>query len=402
MASSVMLIEELGGLKRKLELVGSGLPFRGANWGRAMRMVTTWFPGNAAEASQQVLGPIELPSEWEGEWKTTLLVSDPCKLDGADITRASTLRDVVDDIVGGGMRLRVTWTVDVGGISRRVVREGRIAELDCAHDRPDDVRWHMRLEWSGRGQQTQRVVALRSDGVQSKLKSQVQALDDLAAVVDTTDYQPDARTPGLGEVSSFSLGDLEAIANMPAQLASQVAQIGKQVANRARHLGELMQTVRSTPADIMGQMADVATDAISVASQFVDEIGRPAPETLSTETKVRNVLQAASYFGKVSGAAGRVIDESLQVRAAAKAHRARNAAQLPEDRTATAGTGDVQSVVIARDGDTMPGLSNRYYGTPTLAAAIAKANGLPAYSIRVEPGTMLVIPEVRNAQRLIA
>ena len=79
---SSLTIEELGPAgpdfqPRKIVLIGPALPFQGAEWGFENQIVTTWYPGNGQEATQQNLGPREMPSAWEGEWKRTLMGKSP-------------------------------------------------------------------------------------------------------------------------------------------------------------------------------------------------------------------------------------------------------------------------------------------------------------------------------------
>ena len=67
-----ILIEEVTGQQRSVELVGSGMPKQGAAWSSLLKVVTTWYTGND-QATQQVLGPRDPPSKWEGRWARTML-----------------------------------------------------------------------------------------------------------------------------------------------------------------------------------------------------------------------------------------------------------------------------------------------------------------------------------------
>src|ERR1700722_19815557 len=49
----------------------------GAEWAMKVSAVTTWYPGNPDEATQQVLGPQELPSRWNGDWRRTMIGTSP-------------------------------------------------------------------------------------------------------------------------------------------------------------------------------------------------------------------------------------------------------------------------------------------------------------------------------------
>src|SRR5208283_5301007 len=103
-----------------------------------------WYPGNGDEATQQVLGPQELPSRWNGEWNRTRLGRQPALYSdetGSQITMVdpTDLRDVIESITRAGRRLRVVWgvTSDTGDPSATgtLTREGRCTELKFKHTR---------------------------------------------------------------------------------------------------------------------------------------------------------------------------------------------------------------------------------------------------------------------------
>ncbi len=88
---------------RKITLLGPALPFMGAEWGFENNVQTTWYPGNAIEATQQNLGPREMPSNWEGEWKRTLMGRLPTRYvdeSGQEhkIVSPHVLREVFEDV----------------------------------------------------------------------------------------------------------------------------------------------------------------------------------------------------------------------------------------------------------------------------------------------------------------
>src|SRR4051812_27845358 len=128
---SSITIEELTGAKRKLELIGAGLPLRGAKWSSTLVMSTKWNPGNGADATQHVLCPTDPPSEWNGKWNTTRLVSNPCLFYassttkvGQPISRAASLVEVFEAIQRSGQRMRVTWYMGTEEGDKKLVREG--------------------------------------------------------------------------------------------------------------------------------------------------------------------------------------------------------------------------------------------------------------------------------------
>jgi hypothetical protein len=104
-----------GGKPRRVVLVGAGLPFMGqADWGGESKIITTWYPGNGVEGSQQNLGGTLMPSTWSGEWKRTLMGRSPSVFTDETGTRRALVDPhelwlALDDIRKGGARLRVTW-----------------------------------------------------------------------------------------------------------------------------------------------------------------------------------------------------------------------------------------------------------------------------------------------------
>src|SRR5437868_2429735 len=110
--------------------MGGGLPFWGAGWASSLQVSTSWYQGNDS-ATQQVLGPREMPSTWSGEWTRTILSRTPCKVreDGveSDVVSAMVLREAVETIHRSGRRIRATWAVtgSTRDQSGKIVREGR-------------------------------------------------------------------------------------------------------------------------------------------------------------------------------------------------------------------------------------------------------------------------------------
>lgn len=405
------MIEELGGAKRKVELRGPALPFQGTAWETQQRITSTWNPGNSIEATQHVLGPVEIPSQFEGEWNTTRMITTPsfyydgAGSSGTQIIRASTLRDVLDAIFYVGARLRVTWvTSELGegnfkAPERRVQRIGRVSTYKFDHDRADDIRWSAMFEWSSRGNQAQRVVSFRSENMQADIRAVLLALDELAVAVDSKIVSSNRKTKNSAD--TFTLGDLEAFADGPSKLLRDFARFGNSVTDRMNRLGNLLQKVRGTPAELLGQVVDVATNAVAVSNQFVDAMSRPAPETLSTQNKISNMLQATNYYDGATTQAEAVTDSTMKIAVAFSNKRNANAASS-ERQGDNAGAGDVKAVHISRSDETFTSISVTYFDTPDHAEAIAVNNGFAAYQIDVERGTVLIIPNLSAIERIEA
>lgn len=409
--SSTIVIEELSGERRKVELRGGGLPFQGsAFWATQLRVASTWNAGNMTEATQHILGPVELPSEWEGEWTTNRLISFPCYFyenensSGMAITRASTLRDVLDGMFYVGSLLRVSWVTGAMGEGafqtpeRRVTRIGRATHWKFTPRRADDIPWSITFEWSTRGKRVQSVVAFRSENAQADIRAALMALGELTAKVELATVVSSNRQVK-NSANAFTLGDLEAFADGPSRLLRDFSRAAYSITDRLNRVGGLALKMRGLTSELAGQAIDVATNAVAVSTQFVDAISRPAPETLSTQNKVSNLLQTASYYGDAVTQAELVTDSNLEL---ARTLRKRRNAQANATGGDSAQVGDILAVHIAKANETFASISSKYYGTPEHAEAIAINNGFAAYQIEVERGAVIIVPTFSTIQRIEA
>lgn len=409
--ASTVVIEEIAGARRRLELRGAGLPFRGVGFPVMQKLTTTWYPGNAGEATQHVLGPEDSPTSFEGEWNTTRLIRTPALFsengnEPVQIVRAATLVTILDAIARSGSLLRVTWAaVGAIGIERsRIMREGRIREFDPVFDRVDDVRWSVEFEWTGRGARQARV-KVRSDDLQANTSALINAANEAQAAIEAAELVTAARDRAARkQASRFTLGQLEALAEGPNDLMRQFAQFANNVTNRVRRLGDLVIKVRSLPLQLAEQAIDVASNAVAVANQFVDQITRQPPELASTKNKVSAMTRSTSYFNGGAETAQDVANRAAEYRRSVRRRRSALGTQTSagRNRLRAAEPRDILTVHIAREGDTFIGLSNRYYGTPDKGAEIAVANGLPAYQTEPDRGEVIVIPTLRTIESLEA
>lgn len=388
--TSVLIIEErTGPRQRRVELRGAGLPFMGAEWAGAMTVSTQWNPGNA-EGVQHVLGPQELPSSWEGEWNTTRLIATPCRYgeNGGslrDVAVADTLRDLLEVMFRAGQLLRVTW---VGKDNRRITRLGRATEWRWRMTRPDDLRWSVTFDWLGRDDGAQKTASqFKGDELLTNARALIVAANDAAAAIEVAAIV--AANQRKQAATTFSLGQLEQFANGPREIANSFARFANAVSNRARHLGDLIVKIRDTPAAILGTAVDVGTNALAVANQFIDQISREGPETMSTRNKVSSMLRASSYYGNGQTQAELMADIAQQLGLAAR--RRRVAMQQGSSTSGKLTAQDILTVHMPRSGETMLSISQLYYQAD-LSFELCKANGLPGHTI-TPPRTALVIPE---------
>lgn len=421
--SSTIVIEELTGDKRKVGLIGAALPFQGAAWGSQMRLSTKWYVGNNAEATQQVLGPIELPSEWEGEWNTTRMIVDPSWFTSAAgapqqaIVRASTMREILDVLFNAGTRLRVTWSTGSDDDARSIMREGRAAEWTFKHIRMDDIQWQIKFEWISRGRVMQRAIALRGEDVDAAVRDAKAKFAD--AVSKALSDQASAKQSKRAQnppATTFTLGDIEAFANGPMKMLQSFTRFGDAITNRLKHIGDLALKMRGLTAELAGECVDTATNAVAVCTQFCDAISQPAPETLALQNKVSNLLQTTSYFGSAEDNVNEATDSAVVL---LERSRDRGASRpTGSGRTkSSAAPADIIGVWIARKGDTYASISLMFYQTPDYGYAIAKVNknSLPpvvpvggglkrkpvAFAVAPPVGAVLIIPNLATIKNLV-
>ena len=390
---SIVLIEEITGGMRSLELRGPCLPKRGASYEGEHRLITTWYPGNPFEATQQVMGDSLAPSEWEGIWTTTRMVGTPSlwtpTQGGApqSVTRASTMRDIVEDIAGAGALLRVTWAT---GDGRRVLRLGRIGAYKFPHDRMDDIGWRLTFVWTSRGTGQARVLSVRNEDVDASLRDLAGTLNDLqgqlqaAAIVASNPRLP-------GSASDFTLGDLESLAKAPQEFTASLLRTTTSFSNRVGQLGQLVEDVVQTPDELRGQVLDTVHAIGGTMQRTQVELGRTAPERLTTRPgHASSLAEAVIYFGRVNALAGRVAGSSGNVEVVVRSRQVASSSRT--DRNNRAGVQDAVKTYRSKAGDTFASISIKFYGLPDGAATIARANHFPGYQVAPGPGAVLLIP----------
>lgn len=398
---------------RSVVLRGSALPFMGAEWGFEQTMTTTWYPGNAAEATQQVLGPRELPSTWEGEWKRTLLGRTPVLYlddqgDEQRLVEPHLVRQVLEDIGRRGHRLRVTWavsgTTQTGPTSDfhtihnedvKITREGRIKSFRTPIDRHTDIRWTIEFHWAGRGTKGQKAVSVREDtdastianGISSSIGAMSAAVDD-AIVKKTNTLVPRSAT-------RLTLGQLESFAAFPSTLVNRTLRSLQFIESQFKRAGEVALRAARQPAEILNAVSNFAVNTRAQANNFTDAAGRVPVELKSSKTRADSVLNAGKFFDKGEQAAQQV---------ARKAQEVLGKILLPistvgnqglvrgNSGTQAARPGDLIAVYVTREGDTPTSISIKFYGTADKAADLLKANKLAPYTPAFRKGQILAVP----------
>jgi hypothetical protein len=423
MSSSEILIEELTGRKRRLVLRGAGLPKQGAAWGGKQRLVTTWYPGNAAQGTQQVLGPTESQSAWEGEWNTTRLIRMPCGYgeDGKStgVVFADAIREIAEDMFRAGGLLRVTWASnpnrehntinEIGDVGNpdpgtvSVVRLGRAIDWNFAYDRVDDIKWTITWEWTSRGPLQQKVEESRAgSGAADALKK----LSDLGpaateAAINTAAFKSTRTIPN--SATPFSLNTLLGYADQVKQFTRQWANRLNTLSNRVNTIAGLINTTKNFPFEVANQALDIAQTMVLACNNFADAITRTPPELNATRNRAATVTQAAAYIKGNTDSANsaaltaaqqkQVIQRQVQSRLASGA----DGKGIPATKTgrkvlAVAGVSTQTQTHVVKSGETLLSISQKYFGVPDGAADIAYINGLPLRTPTLRPGKIIAIP----------
>lgn len=407
---STLTIKELTGQKRVVILRGACLPYQGAAmWGGMQRVTTTWYPGNAAEATQHVLGPTEKESTFEGAFNTTLMLRTPAKVEApggsqpVNIILASTLAEVLEDIFRLGQRLRVEWqntlsrsyttptgeTINslVPSTEFKIIREGRCSEWEFSYERADDVDWNATFEWVGRGAVQQKILTRRTENTAANLAELVITTQNVAA-------QLEALSGGLNRErpedfpTTLSLDDIENFVEDVKDFVGQFAQTANLISNRFSKIGDLIQDVRTLPVSLANQGLDVANNAIAVTNQFVSQMNSRPAEVNVANTKVNQLTQSTEALANAELQSSELQAAAIRLRRIVRESRSSNQTILAVH--VTRGTISIPDLGVR--GEIVNAISSIYYNTPDHAASILRANNLPLSQLFVERGKVLVIP----------
>lgn len=397
MTTSTIIIEELSGYRRTITLTGSALPKQGAGWPLEVTLPTTWNPGNP-EATQQVLGPREMPSEMEFEWRTVRLLRSPVEVFGGPtgallISKAHQLALYVEDVVRAAQLLRVTWSATASDEELfRIVRVGRVSRFEPKYDRPDDIAVPIEFTWIGRGAQQSKVSDLRSGGQLEARNAAMRASEAVSRAILENEMRRQAYAVP-NTASTFTLGQLEALVATPLRLVDSMARSANAITGRVRKLGEVINQVKETPAAMANRALDVANNAVAVANTFLDQLSREGPETLTTQTKVSMLVQTATYYSTAQRQSDLMAGAYLEL--AEQARRRRSAIVTSPGssrRDDQMRPGDSFQTYIPKVGETLAAIARRFYGDATLGDELARANGLPGYALTVPRNQPLIIP----------
>ena len=414
--SSIILIEELtqagGSTPRTITLVGPSLPLMGASWEGQNKLVTEWNPGNSDEATQQNLGPEEMPSDWEGDWRRTMMGSCPTPYTDdqgnvMSVVDPSVLRDAMIALFRAGRRLRVTWSTTQQSdqsepsaypITGSLVREGRAKSWKFKHRSIHDIEWNVNFEWVSTGGAVAPSISSTRDQTLAQVSAPyVAALQNLLTAAQ-------APTEQLLTPYALTLGNLEAVAPAPfGQLAAMsVALLGLQ-ANLVSIAG-IGAGLSDQPVQVAQMALAYANDALAQVDAAYEQYSAMPPELMSANVDAVSVLRAYALFAPVA-------DTAAQAEIQAYAFRQKMHDAVPvqtwslDGQDSNASRPDaatsIKTVHLVRDGDTPEKISMKYYHVPDHARDIMQANRLSWHTTVLPKGRQLVIPVISSSTQTV-
>lgn len=396
---STVTITELRGESlspgRSLELRGAGLPHQEAEWEVEQRVYDRW-PAGSAEATQHVLGPREIPSDWTGMWRRTMLRSQPCVFfsDGGSATEVvdpAELRDIVELFLRAGLLLRVEWSAD----ERSVVRVGRLTKAKFPHVRMTDIKWSVTFAWLGRGGQVVRPVSLRQDDSASELERVRLAVLAAANAVLARDR---AFANSFADIASFTLADLESLLDLPLRLFASFEDaanfFARQAAAIEASLGRAAGKIVGTPAEVARRSLDLAASIVRDFNRASAEWTRIPGELVGDiDGGLANIANAVSFVQAVDTANQAAVEAALALVAKSRGQAGGEKTSGPWDPSEP-DPAAVQGVVVARAGETFASIALGQYQDADRGGQLASANGFAPYQVAPDPGTTLIVPKL--------
>ena len=392
MATSILTIEEITGKKRRLDLIGAGLPLKGAQWGGQTVLATTWNAGNP-EATQHVLSPQEDPSPWEGKWSTTMLIASPCLWNDSGsaqkIVIANELDAIFESLRLSAQLLRVTWSSEQAGRQFQKVRIGRLQAYIGKFDTQDDLSWNATFEWISRGNPP-RTLGSPQDDILAATRAAIIVQNGVVATISTNAIRASRKIKN--QTTQFRLGDLEAMTQAPLAALDSFARAADSFSREMQDLGNIILKTRAIPFQLANRALATATNAVAISNQFLDEISRKAPEQLTVKQSAALFAQTAAYYGSAQSQAQLMLSINQQLSQQARVRRSGIQASSTPGKASSMSQSDVLALYIPRDGDTFALLAQRYYQSGDLGSELASVNGYSRYAISPPRRVALVIP----------
>lgn len=348
MPVELFTIEEMTGSRRKVELLGRALPYRGVNFPVEQRSERSYYPGNPV-ATIQVLGVSDRDVEITGRWMDRYVGSaarltgwDSIVSSGAVIT-AQNLADVFDAICRAGNLSELRW-------GPKVLR-GLLKSFEPTYNRTDQIRWKATFETAQKG----RVEAQRVTSARSTSTGLITAEAALAMIIASA-------PPGM----ITAISDAVLIAAALAQAAA-ISLVRKNA-----EISGVPEVEATDYQDVTSYTSQVVESCVTLKNTIeIPAIGIIPSDEMAT------VVQAQVWSANVAGAASSMASEAIKVRDAIKVKV----------------VADYIADIRLREGQTLRNIAVKYYDSSDSWKIIADANGLVGTSHPA--GTRVMVPRKR-------
>lgn len=363
--SSVEIAQVEGDSPIVVVLRGRAMPYQGVSWEVGMRSKLTWYPGNPV-ATQQVLGPEEMPTTMGGKWKDRF-ISKAIVVNGDEtrIGKAVQAVQLFQGLARAAKAVRVQWLGEV--------RTGLIKSFRATYDRAQDIEWEVEFEWQSRDDET----APRGSGggpvdvgTTSDLLAMLNRLEDIAALA-----------PLAADI---------AVSNV-AQVISQINRV-RDIALDAVQILRVAETTVNLPMTLLGAAKSALT---AIELEVKDLVGRVTGPRASgvdnwTATQLNGDTTDPSQPKRSSSTTQQLKFEVWRRGVGAAAMLFLFTLQRQIMALGARYQPQTTKVITTTETQTLYSISRQYYGSPDYANFLASVNRLT--SVRVAPGTQLRIP----------
>ena len=388
-------IEETGGRRRKVSLIGRGLPYRPLTLDAEQRVKITNPAGNP-EGFGTVMGPTYGETQINGFWKNKYIGTGATEQPAITLTQprspnsqaqgnttgiqVGSVQDAVqlfESIVAEGQLLEVTWGW--------VIRRGYLKKFSPKIHNIHDVEWDATFAWVSKALPTTATLFDSNAGRLNTARGLRSLLDRLARLVDVP--------------QSMMREYMDVWRNKVSQIASAVVGIEEAAIGLIDELSLSRETARIQA--LLGGIASAATDIVNTAESAGWATLFQSPQRLlpfasalfteaaspEVERQYQQLLDAIDPV--------QILEAQLYVRETiTDARRIRDEAEARR-RALDSGPGYALGTYRAREGEDLRDVSQLYYNTPNEWRALMIYNGFTTTELYA--GQYVAIPRLNTA-----
>lgn len=364
-SANALVIRELEGEGREVQLVGRALPHRPLSLSGSQRVEMTKLPGSPTKTAT-VLGAEEKPTTMRGAWKDRFIdtsaasnprgVGDapPVELNGTPVFSVDSTVQLFDLIRRAGSLLEVTWF--------SVKRRGYLIEFRQDWHNAHDVEWEAVFDWIDQGD------------------------PEVAAVF----------------VNKTSMGDAAASTRQAFVPLLENEPLFRASPDLLAMLQEVSAAIDDAITGIEDAISDVVysvTWPLSVVQGVISQLQTIEEECTLMSDFLQSQVAGAWYIG--APVEDQTIEEKQEVQLFVREQLSLAKAlqrTACEARTSIQAdySGDVLGTYVAREGDDLRDVSSQFYGTPFEWRRIQQFNDLE--SAELTAGQQITVPRINVAQ----